>query len=175
MAECSVPECARRPRSRFQPLCGMHYERQRLTGTTERSTRTEADRFWSKVSKTDTCWLWTAALTHGYGTFRRSDGGTIGAHRFAWESLVGPIPDGMQVDHVCHNDDPDCLVVLDCLHRRCVRPSHLRLASNAENSRAGKGGEINAQRLSSSETCDRGHPLRRGEPTTHEAGLSPVP
>jgi len=72
------------------------------------------DRFWSKVNKTETCWLWTAATTDGYGMF--SIGGQAGrmhrAHRVSFEALVGSIPEGLQIDHLCRV-------------RNCVNPEHL--------------------------------------------------
>jgi hypothetical protein len=78
------------------------------------------ERFWSKVEKTDGCWLWRGALnSEGYGNFWDS-GKHRGAHRIAWELSHGEIPDGMQIDHICRK-------------RSCVRPDHLRLASNKQN------------------------------------------
>ena len=78
-------------------------------------------RFWPKVEKTATCWNWTASrMTSGYGQLRNRHGGVIGAHRVSYELFIGPIPENMQVDHICHN-------------RICVNPAHLRLATNKEN------------------------------------------
>ena len=88
-----------------------------------------ADRFWAKVEKTEGCWLWTAAkLPTGYGKIGvgGKSGGWALAHRVAFELSVGPIPEGMTVDHLCHQ-------------RSCVRPTHLQVVphqKNAEN-RAG--------------------------------------
>lgn len=81
-------------------------------------------RFWSKVNKEpgDGCWVWTGCLVRGYGMMHITGKGAGYAHRFAWESLVGPIPHGMQLDHICHNPT-------------CVNPAHLRLATQAENAR----------------------------------------
>lgn len=81
-------------------------------------------RFWNKVHKTDSCWLWTGLLNKGYGQFGFSESGvwvSRAAHRLAYLSLIGPIPDGLVLDHfVC--DTP-----------RCVNPSHLRPVSRREN------------------------------------------
>ena len=78
--------------------------------------------FWEKVNKTDTCWLWTGARCgrdKRYGAF--STNNTTGmAHRYSYETFVGPIHDGMHIDHVCRNT-------------LCVNPSHLRLATNKQN------------------------------------------
>ncbi len=78
------------------------------------------ENFWAKVDKGDGlgCWLWTAGRKgNGYGSFRAGY-----PHRLAYEWLVGPIPPGCQIDHVCHN-------------RACVNPAHLRPCSAGENSR----------------------------------------
>ena len=81
---------------------------------------TATERFWPKVSRTPTCWVWTAARdTRGYGLFwlnRR----WIGAHRFAYEADRGPIPPGLELDHLCRN-------------KQCVRPSHLEPVTHREN------------------------------------------
>src|SRR6187399_713640 len=61
------------------------------------------NRFWSKVNKTAECWLWTGALDHyGYGAFH-FDGNARRAHRLAYAWLVGPIPSGLTLDHLCRN------------------------------------------------------------------------
>lgn len=78
------------------------------------------DRFWSKVERTDDCWLWTAHHAV-YGSFW-FEGRTQSAHRVAWKLTRGPIPVGMLVMHTC--DTPTC-----------VRPDHLRLGTNTENTR----------------------------------------
>src|SRR5262245_49640461 len=66
------------------------------------ATKSIAERFWSRVNKTDTCWLWTAGVMGrtGYGGFR-FDGCVRGAHRFSWQLAHGPIPGGAHVLHRC--------------------------------------------------------------------------
>lgn len=79
-----------------------------------------AERFWAKVEKTDSCWVWTAATyPNGYGEFG-IEGRTCLVHRVAWELLVGPIPDGLDLDHLCRN-------------RLCVNPDHLEPVTRREN------------------------------------------
>lgn len=83
-----------------------------------------ARRFWPKVLITDTCWVWTGGKGRGrYGVWAppKTTGRKMGmAHRFAYESLVGPIPDGLEIDHLCQNPP-------------CVNPSHLEPVTHEEN------------------------------------------
>lgn len=77
-------------------------------------------RFWSKVEKTDGCWIWLGYPNRqGYGTIQ-VDGVRVRAHRFSWSLLNGPIPDGLCVLHTCDNPS-------------CVRPDHLFLGTNLDN------------------------------------------
>lgn len=100
------------------------------------------DRFWSKVSITDGCWLWTASLTDsGYGRFNTGEYETT-AHRFAWMLTHGPIVgENMEVDH------------FDCKNRHCVRLEHLRLVTKKENL------ATRVHRNTKKTHCIRGHAL----------------
>lgn len=105
-----------------------------------RTYRSVEERFWAKVDKTDACWLWTAATTRGYGQFG-FEGRVQLAHRVAWTLLVGPIPDGLTIDHLCKV-------------KHCVNPAHLEPVTIRENIvRADGTGGMNARKTH----CPLGH------------------
>lgn len=108
-------------------------------------------RFWKCVNKNGPipsyrpelgpCWIWTAATHGGYGTFWYENHTKSQAHRFAYELLVGPIPDDLQLDHLCR------------VHG-CVNPAHLEPVTSKINCLRGESfAAINATKTH----CSYGH------------------
>lgn len=83
-------------------------------------------RFWTKVNKTETCWLWTAHKDpDGYGQFLK-DGIAKFAHKVSWLLAGNEIPEGHVICHAPHEI---------CGNRHCVNPAHLRADTKAANNR----------------------------------------
>lgn len=83
--------------------------------------RPAIERFWEKVQRTDGgCWRWTGSIGGGgYGGFFW-DGKAGYAHRFAYLTFIGPIPEGQELDHTCENT-------------WCVNPDHVEPVKHGEN------------------------------------------
>lgn len=94
---------------------------------------TPEQRFWKRVQKTDTCWLWTGSKTKdGYGQISVEGKNNL-AHRFSWIFHNGPIPDALCVLHICDNPP-------------CTNPEHLFLGTQPDNmadkTRKGRGNQL---------------------------------
>lgn len=110
-----VPPSHRSKRSYCSRAC-------RASAQSRWQTRDVAERFWSKVDRSGTCWLWTGALLKtGYGSIR-IDGKAERAHRVAYRLSGGQIPDGLMLLHSCDNP-------------RCVNPAHLLPGTRRDNTR----------------------------------------
>ena len=110
-----------------------------------RGQATSLQRFFAKVKiAPGGCWEWQDSLRDGYGRFnigcRR-----VSAHRFAYETFVGPIPDGLEPDHLCRN-------------RSCVNPFHLEPVTRSVNMKRGDAGLATALRERAKTHCPGGHP-----------------
>lgn len=120
--------------------CNRHYLRDYRNGgpTAGAAFRWTDDdqRLWEQIDATGPCWEWTGSRTNGYGYTTHC--GTRGrVHRIVWTLLVGPIPAGMQLDHLCRN-------------RACCNPDHLEPVTQQENIRRGANGGHKP-------TCPNGH------------------
>jgi hypothetical protein len=100
------------------------------------------DRIAASVLVGDECWNWIGERTpKGYGRMRHGSEREY-AHRVLYELLVGPIPEGSQLDHLCRN-------------RACVRPAHLEPVTCRENLMRG---QTLAAENAAKTRCPRGHP-----------------
>lgn len=100
-------------------------------------------RFWSRLSVSPSgCWLWTGPLRKdGYAQIEIAKRKWL-SHRLAYVMLVGPHPDGLELDHKV------------CSARHCCNPAHLEPVTHAENIRRGRAGQPQAARTH----CPEGHP-----------------
>ena len=140
---CSVDGCG--AVAHAHGLCSKHETRLRRHGSVAAALRLRGlDLFWSEVEKTPTCWMWTGyRQPEGYGRVdaktQLTPSGTRLAHRISYELLVGEIPDGLHLDHLCRVP-------------ACVNPDHLEPVTPAENTRRGLHGSLRT-------ACVRGHEL----------------
>lgn len=139
-------------------LCQVHLRRKRLYGdplAVKMIVGMAEERFWSQIDKygplperrpeLGPCWVWTGLITeHGYASMSIRNRHTA-MHRFSYELNVGPIPDGLQIDHLCHPGDGTCTPAT-CRHRRCVNPAHLEPVTNRENTIRGDCPRVTSER-----------------------------
>ena len=117
-----------------------------------------AQDFWTKVNVRgqDECWPWTGKVNKkGYGAVKWHNR-TSRAHRIAYLLAVGPIPDDLALDHLCHERGGDCPGGPRCLHRHCCNPAHLKPVPGDVNTMRGMSPPaLNALKVE----CIRGHPF----------------
>lgn len=119
----------------------------------------DPEKFWDQVLVVGSgCWLWDGFVNpNGYGqrTVRvQGRNRTIQAHRLAYELFVGPVPIGLELDHLCRT-------------RSCVRPDHLEAVSHAENVRRGESAAASTAAAAARTHCRRGHALRSDNVRVH--------
>lgn len=132
---CSIEGCTKPVLARG--WCGAHWARWKRNGTPGTTLVRSDDidvRFWEKVLKTEGCWVWQGSKSEGYGKFSLNNR-PVWAHRVAYEREVGPIPDGLTIDHICRN-------------RACVRPDHLRAVTQKQNNENHSGKALPNNRTS---------------------------
>lgn len=142
--ECEVSDCPKPVKG--YGICENHLKRWKrgtfdVTGLSMVPRKATSEQMiWDKyVDKSGDCWLWQGAVRlDGYGVIRIK-GVLLAAHRWAYEQTFGEIPEGMDLDHKCHNDDMSCFGGVDCIHRPCVNPHHLFPRSRKQNLNAGNG------------------------------------
>ena len=104
----------------------------------------------------DGCWLWKGDARRGYGRIQVSGRGSprVAVHRVVYKWLVGPIPDGLTLDHLCRV-------------RACVNPGHLEPVTNRENILRGTSPVAAHARATH---CIRGHPFDEANTYRHPGG-----
>ena len=122
--DCEAPICAR-------GWCRRHYRMWQRHGDALHEEPTYDERMWSKIALggvhdrrglgLGACWEWTGVVTtSGYGQFTIGHGKMRVAHRAVYERLIGPVPDGLVLDHLCVN-------------RSCVNPAHMEPVTQSVN------------------------------------------
>lgn len=159
--DCSQPTSGRLCRGRCRSCYRRHLKELKQEGNfaplgSGRATRPVGERLLAKVEKAaNGCWLYSRQINEeGYGRITDEIGRTVHAHRASYAAFVGAIPPGLQVDHECHNRDLTCPGGRTCIHRRCVNPAHLKVATPRANILAGR---TIAARNAAKTHCPEGH------------------
>lgn len=132
---CSIEDCDRTSKG-SRGYCGMHYQRvlkygDPNGGIAKYDTWQEALR--KRVHQEGDCIVWAGHRNqHGYGRVNVGGNRLRVVHHLAWELVHGPIPDGLEVDHVCFN-------------RACINVDHLRTVTRSDNARHRQGAQPNSK------------------------------
>jgi hypothetical protein len=129
---CSALGCENPSRARG--LCKKHLSRVTRHGTLDLPSEDIEQRFWALVGEgpipewrpdLGPCWLWTGKISsRGYGRLDPQRGMHILCHRWSYEALIAPIPDGLTIDHLCRV-------------KRCVNPWHMEPVPISINAKRG--------------------------------------
>lgn len=120
-----------------------------LTGA---SSRNPLQRIQDKSFDADGCREWAAGCDRdGYPTIT-IDGQKRTVYKWLYEHVKGPVPAGLELDHVCHDKDT-CVGGKACRHRKCINVDHLEAVPHAENMRRSVG-----NREKDKTHCPSGHP-----------------
>lgn len=113
------------------------------------------DRFAARIERDQEigCWLWIGRLTKGYGRFEVDERNFL-PHRWIYQQLRGPIPDGLVIDHLCEVT-------------RCVNPRHCRPDTSRANTLYGSNP---AARHARQKACSKGHPFTKENTRTRIRG-----
>lgn len=136
---CSISDCDRKHDA--HGFCKMHDARNRRLGDPlapvyKRRPLEERFRSHYVIDESTGCFDWTSFCQRGYGQFTVSrEVGSVRAHRWAYENAVGPIPEGLTIDHLCRNT-------------RCVNPEHMEPVTASENVKRARRAQTH---------CKRGH------------------
>lgn len=159
MKICSIPECGKPYKSRG--YCNGHYRNVLRHGIPVLPKLSLIERVMAKVEKgteppsyrpdLDPCWVWTGArMPFGHGQVKRGPGlGTALVHRVTYEHEVGPVPDGLELDHLCRVP-------------ACCNPAHLEAVTHAENVRRGIAIQRRRETAAAKTHCPSGHPYVGG-------------
>lgn len=138
---CSIDGCNEPVKVKKRGWCHKHYLRWLRYGDpliTKVLHLPMEQRFWAWVGKRgpDECWPWTGFISkRGYGQFCIDRHSSTSPHRMAYQLAVRPVPDDLELDHLCHTRDLSCPGGPGCPHRRCCNPAHLEPVTALENTR----------------------------------------
>ena len=100
------------------------------------------------------CLRWTGHPNEqNYGRVAAGNGKNVYVHVAYYEMMVGPVPDGMVLDHICQTQDETCNEGNSCMHRLCVEPTHPEVVTPSENAKRARVGRLQKNRTH----CPAGH------------------